>query len=126
MDKKEKLEKINSLLKVNGLFIGLSMDNINHKPHNYTIGSEHVKYAAEKHGGMLGEETCRKVRCARPNCNVPYDDHTSDEICFLKLTRSITNEEAKTELKNLVDTLGEKFLDGFSFIETPEKFRMGD
>jgi hypothetical protein len=73
---------------------------------------------------MLGEETLKAVPCAHPRCTISYAEHTSDRVCFLKLKRDTTNKELSEALKALVDILGEKYLDGFSFIETEEKFRI--
>lgn len=123
MTNSEKETKIKEALK-GDLFIVKSVKDINHKPHPYTVGARHAIYASDKNGGILDESICRKVQCAHPHCNTDYDGHTSDNVCFLQLTRNGTNEEAQVILKGLVDTLGEKFIDGFAFVETTEKFRI--
>ena len=123
MTNSEKETKIREALK-SDLFIVKSVQDVNHRPHPYTVGPKHVTYVSDKNGGMLDESVCRKVKCAHPNCNIDFDGHTSDNICFLQLTRNGTNDEAQILFKELVETLGEKFIDGFAFVETVEKFRI--
>ena len=122
MDKKEKIQEV--LLKQN-LFEVYDVTNINHKPHPYVIGPSHISNSS---GAYLDIEECERkgVKCAHPNCYLSYKEHTSDLVCFLKLKRNGTNEEANTVLKNLVNELGENFVDGFSFIEIDEKFRINN
>jgi hypothetical protein len=88
------------------------------------IGPAHISYASDHHSGRLGEETLKKVRCAHPNCNIPYEDHISDCVAFLQLTQNTTNELANKVLKDLVDAIGDKCVDGFAFVDTKEKFRI--
>lgn len=123
MENSEKEQKIRENLK-GDIFILKSVENINHKPHPYTIGLKHIVYASDHQGSMLDKETCRKVRCAHPNCHVPYDEHTSDCIAFLQLTKNTTQKMAQKVLKSLADAIGEKCIDGFCFVETNEKFRI--
>lgn len=119
----EKLDKIKECLLTQNLFEAHDVTNINHKPHPYVIGPSHIKNSS---GAYLDIEECERkgVRCAHPNCYLSYKEHTSDLVCALKLKRNGTNEEANAILKALVDELGEKFIDGFIFIETEEKFRI--
>jgi hypothetical protein len=104
-----------------------SITRVNHRPHPFTVGSRHVVHASDHHGGMLGEATLRAVPCAHRGCRASFEDHTSDHVMFLKLTRHATNAEAQTALKALaaagVEADG---IDGFGFVETPEKFRVQD
>ena len=123
MTNQEKTDKINNLLKAQDLYKCLNVDNVNHNPHPYTIGPKHIHYASDHHGGMLGKETLDKVSCAHPNCTTPYDQHISDNVAFLQLQRNGTNDEANVILRKLVKKLGEKFVDGFAFVETSEKCR---
>lgn len=120
MEKKEQIEK--ALLQQD-LFEVYDVTNVNHKPHPYVIGPKHISNSS---GAYLNIEECERkgVKCAHPECNLSYKEHTSDLVCFLKLKRNGTNEEANSVLKNLVNELGENFIDGFAFIETKEKFRI--
>lgn len=120
-----KEEKVKEALSKQDLFKFLSIERVNHKPHPYTVGPKHITHANRNGGlGILDEQVCREVQCAHPECNTPYDEHTSDEVCFLQLLRDGTEKEANTILKQLVGDLGEAFVDGFSFVETDEKFRI--
>lgn len=124
MNNEEKAKKIKEALKEQDVFCVKSVENINFKPHPYMIGPIHISYASDHYGGMLGDETLKAVRCAHPNCNIPYEQHTSDNVCFLQLLRNATNEEANVILKSLVETIGQSLVDGFAFVETEEKFRI--
>ncbi len=104
-----------------------SITNINFKPHPYTIGPKHVE-AAQKYGGILDEEVIKEIKCAVPHCQLSYGQHTSDRVAFVKLTRNCSNEEMQEWLKDLVNNwipTQKPKIDGFGFVETEEKFRIG-
>lgn len=119
----EKKQEIITALGTQDLFEVYDVTNINHNPHPYMIGPKHVSHS-QQYGGVLDNRTLKEVQCSSQGCNLSYEEHTSDEVCFLKLKRDGTNEEANAILKELVDDLGENFIDGFSFIETEEEFRI--
>jgi len=124
MDKAQKETLIKGVLENQDVFKFESLMNVNHKPHPYTIGAQHVKYASEHHGGMLGEDTCKNVRCAHPKCYLSYEEHTSDLVCFLQLKRNCTNDEATAVLSQIIDRVGKTSFDGICFVDTKEKFRI--
>ena len=97
---------------------------VNHQPHPYMIGPNHVKHAADKCGGMLGEETMREVPCAVPGCGLSYEDHTSETVLFVQLKRNMTPDEAQSFLGKLENNLKSDKIDGIALVETPEKFRV--
>lgn len=97
---------------------------VNHRPHPFVVGSRHVAYAADRCGGILGEEALRAVCCAHRNCNLSYDEHTSDRVMFLKLTRNCTQAEIKAVLVPIADEVGATGVDGFAFVETEEGYRI--
>ena len=101
-----------------------SVQHVNHNPHSYTLGPQHIAYASEHSGGMLGIETLNKVKCAVPGCNLSYDEHTSEAVAFLTLLRNADNLEIDVIVKKLVDDIPEGIFDGIAFVETPEKFRI--
>lgn len=123
-DKETTSKEIEKYFKDSDLFMFMGLNEVNHSPHPYMIGANHVKYAADNHGGSLGAETCKAVRCAHPRCNTPYEDHTSDLVCFLQLKRNCTQKEGSAALRGMVKHLGEDAFDGLSFVETEEKFRI--
>ena len=125
MNNEEKCTKIQEHLdKKQDLFKCLSVMDVNHKPHPYMIGSRHVVHASDNHGGMLGKTTLETVPCAHPGCNTDYDQHTSDNVAFLQHLRDGTNDEANKIMKAMVKAVGETLVDGFTFVETKEKFRI--
>jgi hypothetical protein len=124
MDTKEKEEKMRESFGAQTALVLLSIERVNHKPHPYTIGPKHVAWASEHSGGSLTEETFKKVPCAARGCQLSYAEHTSDEAAFVQLTRNATGDEIRTILKRSTEKLGDKFVDGFVFVETKEKFRV--
>jgi hypothetical protein len=120
MTKEEFVAKINE----SDIFVCKDIMNVNHNPHPYTIGPKHIDYASKYHGGMIGQEACDNVPCAVPNCRLSYDKHTSDKVLFLQLKRNATPDEAQPFFDSIKDTLLELKIDGVSFVETPEKFRI--
>lgn len=124
MSNEDKCNKIKECLGNTDILEILKVDNINHKPHCYTIGSKHVSYASKYYGGILDTKTLNKVKCAVSNCNLSYDEHTSDTVAFLQLKREVTKDEIQKLLKNIVDTIGETFISGFALVETEQKYRI--
>jgi hypothetical protein len=113
-----------------------SIESVNFKPHPYCIDTAHVVYASDHCGGILDDQAIRDAEryghahCGMRGCRLPYDQHTSDRVAFVKLLRNVTQEEARSYLLSVSDFVeknprefGHK-LDGFVFIETPEKFRI--
>lgn len=72
----------------------------------------------------LKDQDLFKVKSVEDINHKPHPYRVSDNVCFLQLLRNGTNEEAQNILKTLVDTLGLSFIDGFTFVETPEKYRI--
>ena len=97
---------------------------INFRPHPYMVGPKHVEEAADHHCGMLTAEVCEKVKCAHTGCNLGYSEHTCDHVLALKLTRDATATEVAEALKPEADAMAADGVDGFIFVETPEKFRV--
>jgi uncharacterized protein with ATP-grasp and redox domains len=145
MNNEEKKIKIEEALKDQNLFLVKSVMDVNHKPHIFCITEKHVVYASDNCGGMLSDSAIKEYEkkhgpsCGMyvkgnnianhrisgyEKCTIPYSQHTSDNICFLQLLRNGTKEEGQTILKDLVDSIGEKFIDGFSLVETKEEFRI--
>lgn len=141
MTNEEKKSKIEELLKDQDVFKVVKVGNVNYRPHPYCITGAHVRYSngildknaikiAESHGAKCGVYTSPsgkwdvKSHKGWIRCNLPHDEHFSDNVAFLSLRRNATKEEASTILKDLVDKLGEKTVDGFALVETNEKFRI--
>ena len=127
LSNKEKTELIKEKLALQNqdLYKVLDVQNVNHKPHPFTVGTQHVVHASDHCYGILGEETLRKIPCAHRGCNIPYDQHTSDNVCFLQQKRHGTQDEAQKILKQLVDDISNtNLVDGFGFVDTPEKYRI--
>lgn len=108
-----------NLQKIDGAYID-KIFSCNHKPHPFTIGPRHVTHAADKCGGLLGEETLRAIPCAFGGwggCNSTYDEHVYDTVAAIRLTRDINQSEIKPWLMAIGEVMKDKGLDGFVFIE---------
>lgn len=145
MSNEEKKTKIEELLVDQDVFLVKDVIRVNHKPHPYCITldhmptnsmylNEHSIEEAEKKGarcGMYISPCGTKINNGpKPGwnrCTLSYDEHISDLVCFLYLKRNASQEEVSTIMKKLVEDLGgadNKFIDGFAFIKTKEKFRI--
>lgn len=122
MTNKEKAEKLNDLLKDQDLLKISKVDDVNHKPHPFTIGAKHLK----ENRTYLTKEIAINIGCAHPDCELSYEEHTSDNAAFIQLLRNGTHKERVNIFKKLLGNIGEDFVDGFVFIETEEKFRIGE
>jgi|WetSurMetagenome_2_1015567.scaffolds.fasta_scaffold50434_6 hypothetical protein len=94
--------------------------------HPFTIGPKHVAYASDHCSGMLGQEVCEKIGCAHPKCGKPYGSHTHDTVLLLKLKGPAIESKVKEVLFNaqVTNLMAQAKIDGFVFVETPEKFRI--
>ena len=124
MNNEEKEVVIRKALEGQNVFDLKSVIQVNFDPHPFTIGSKHVVYASDHNGGMLTQDVVEKIPCAHPNCRLSYHQHKSDTVGFLQLQRNVTQGEAQTILKALVETIGESLVDGFTFVDTKEHYRI--
>ena len=130
MNNTEKEKVIRTALESQDLFTLLSVQNVNDKPHPFCIGSEHIerfhlntsKGCAMRVGPNGEWSTTYKKGFVK--CGLSYEEHTSDCVMSLQLKRNGTNDEANTILQALVNEIGETFVDGFSLVDTKEKFRI--
>lgn len=131
-------------MKDQNLFLLKGVHDVNHKPHPYCITPKHlstdsmyltadvIREAEKKHGAHCGMYVSANGKYANhyvdgySPCRIPYDDHTSDCVAFLQLTRNCKNTEASEVLKSIVDRIDKNLIDGFTLVETDEKFRVED
>jgi hypothetical protein len=106
-----------NILKASGIH------EVNHKPHAFTIGPKHIKYAADNNAGVLSEEICQKIKCGHPKCNLSYTEHTSDKTLFLQLKRDTLESEVQKELIKIKDLLIENAVNGIAFADSEEKYK---
>jgi len=96
----------------------LSIEHVNHRPHPYTVGNKHISYAHDNCGGLLGDEVLKAVPCAHRGCTLSYEEHLSDFVMFLSLTKDMTHEEISNSLKDIADESEADGVDGFAFVES--------
>lgn len=122
--KQELIPLLQAKLKPN--FKVLSIETCNHKPHMFMIGPKHVGHAANNCGGILGDATLKVIPCAQSGCSMLYSEHTYDTVVCVQLTKNLTNKVATTSLLKAQKLLEENSIDGVTFVETKEKFRIAD
>lgn len=96
--------------------------------HLFTIGNKHIEAAHRKgRGGKLGEEVMREVDCYQCKGRFNYDQHYDGEkVLFVSLRRDLTNREAHSQLSGVKGLMEENKLEGWAFVETEEKWRIGE
>ena len=108
-----------------------SITNVNFKPHPFTIGVSHVVHASDHFNGMLGSEVIEDLErkagpsCAfrgsdRRHCMVPFAEHTSDKVAFLKVKSDKELQKIKELGKFLLagkEILTKEKIDGVGFVE---------
>lgn len=102
----------------------MSVTTVNHQPHIFAVGTRHVNHAHDHYSGVLSDETLQAIPCARRDCNLLLDKHTYDTVMFLQLERNCTSAEVQHILKPLCDEIEAAGIDGFGFVETPQKYRI--
>lgn len=104
--------------------INWKVDGVSAQP--FTIGPKHVAYASDHCSGMLGQDVCEKIGCAHPKCGRPISAHSHDTVLMLKLKGHAIESKVKEVLFNaqVTNLMAQAKIDGFVFVETPEKFRI--
>lgn len=100
----------------------LEIRDCNHKPHPFLIGPEHMAYASDHCGGVIGQDAIEHHPCAL--CEQPAFSHSYDVVMFLQLTRNSTNGECFKILQSISQEMQEDRIDGIVFVETEEKYRV--
>lgn len=130
-DLKAKYQELEKTLPLFGAAFAVhDVTTVNHKPHPFMVGAQHVAYASDHCGGRLSLDMIERsgIGCQMTEhghkCNKPPSAHTGDRIVAVKLKRNLLGEEAQAALKEFLPcTEGDK-IDGFIFVDTPEKFRV--
>lgn len=115
---REKYFKDNDFVKL------YKIEAINFDPHPYMVGPEHVQRAADTNGGVLDERILKEVGCAHPGCTLSYEEHNYETVMFLQLKRDISNTEISEFVLSIKEEMLEDRIDGVTFVETEEKFRV--
>ncbi len=99
--------------------------SINHSPHPFCIGSEHVAFVNTNYSVALGDSCFSDPAfptCSMRGCNLPYDAHTCDDVLAMELTKNATNMEVQIALSNINDEVTDDGLDGYIFVENEFEF----
>lgn len=117
-------DELSKVIEGTDILTVLKVDHVNHKPHPFTIGPKHITHAADHCGGILDERTLKEIPCAMNWCNLLYDEHTSDKVCFLQLKRSVNTDELQPVMLMMQSIIERNQVDGFVFVDTQEKYRI--
>ncbi len=107
MNKQEQTEHLVKLLAENGLFVVKGVEDVNHTPHQFTIGAEHIRPyhldTSKPCAGYVNDngDYSNRSKPGFHKCGLPFEAHTYDTVLFLSLTRNISEEEAQQELKKI-------------------------
>lgn len=123
MNIEEKLTIFSDILAESGILVAKGIHQVNHRPHQFTIGPKHIARAHEVNGGILTEDVLEMHGCAHKGCGLPYSKHEADEVLFLQLTRNVSELEANDELLKIKPKLIELKVDGVAFVDTEEGYR---
>jgi hypothetical protein len=102
-----------------------SVQCVNFNPHPFMIGTRHIKAANENYRmGRIDKEVMEEVGCAHKGCNLPLSAHKYDKVLFLQLKRNVDATEINKWGKELISDLTDDKIDGITFVETDEKYRI--
>ena len=106
-------------------FTVMDIINVNHKPHPYCITPKHLKHSIYLGAEQIQQmESTRGSMCGVPGCNLEFTKHISDKIAFLQLTDNLTQQQVQEKLQSVTDICKEHKIDGFTFVETTEHFKI--
>lgn len=126
----EKTKKLEPLFEGQDVFTLKSVEEINHSPHPFCIGPEHIeRYTVDTTKGcaMYVDDDGHFSTTRKPGyhkCGLSYEQHTKQFACFIQLKRHATNQEANDVLGKILAEMPLGLIDGFVFVETDEKFRI--
>lgn len=125
LDNEEIAQELSALLSPE--FVVRKVDCVNHRlregvervpshpGHLFTIGRRH--FANSK--SMYLDPRC--APCAR--CGFPYDDHISDKVAFISLSRAtdsdglVLTDDEKAKLQSVTEFMDSNKMDGFAFVK---------
>ena len=116
----EKLRaKYQAILDPAGILKVHDVTTCNHNPHPFMLGPKHIGFCSDNYGGKLGDSCTNDPRfptCSSRGCQLSYQQHTSDHVCFLQAKKNCTLKEVEVELLLLKDHCEADGVDGFGFI----------
>lgn len=130
MSDKELEPVFQEILNPGNIYIVHGITNINHRPHHFTIGPQHIQpYHLDLTKPCAGyvNDQGEYRNSSKPGfrkCNLLYEAHTFDKVLFLQLKRQAFEDEAGPELKKLVEKMEEHKIAGILFVDTEEQFRV--
>lgn len=121
---REQIEKDPSLIYKDNPYVTFDkLIRINHDPHPYVIGSEHVAHASDNYNGILDERTTETLTCAMKGCTLTAKEHTSNLVMAVECNSDFdpdNEEHAKvvTEvLKYAAKHTEDGAIDGFIMVK---------
>ena len=93
--------KYNEILGKDSVIECFGINHVNHKPHPFMLGSEHVAFVSDHYSGMLGEPCIQDTRfppCAVSGCHLKYHEHTSDHVFFVRCIKNCSLADVQSAL----------------------------
>ena len=126
MNKEEMLIEFSTILDKKNILKVAGIHEENYKPHQFTVGDEHVKEANNTNAGVITEEICEMYQCVFKDCELSYEKHDSDKQLVLQLTRHATPREANDELLKIKRKLEDLGIRTVAFADSEEGYEFVD
>jgi len=123
MNKEELLTLFSEILAEDDIIKTGGIKEDNHSPHQFTVGSKHIREADKTNEGVLSEEICQKFKCAHKGCYLKYDEHKCDMELVLQLKQDITQEQAGEQLLKLQKAILEQGIKSVAFAEGEDGYK---
>jgi hypothetical protein len=123
MNKENLLILFSDILKEKNVMKARGFDERNYKPHQFTVGAKHQIAAEKENEGILTEEILQKIPCEHLYCNLSYEEHDSEKILVLQLTRDAITTEVNEELVKIKPIMEKYNVKTAAFADTVEKYK---
>jgi len=113
------------------LFTLVAMVPINHQPHPYCLGAEHIERyhidttkpcAMRVHPETKEWSTAYKKGYVK--CNLPFEEHTYEVAMILQLKKDTDENEVGLFIHNMSETFLVDNITEIAFEETPNKYKI--
>ena len=95
----------------------------NHRPHQFRVGAKHQLAAEKENEGVMTEEICQRIPCEHLHCNLKYEEHTSDKMLILQLTRDAEQADVMNELVKVKALITDHDIKNVQFADTEEGYQ---
>ncbi len=123
MNKEQILTLFGDVLSEKNILKARGFDERSFRPHQFMVGAKHQIMAEKENEGILSEEILQKIPCEHIGCMDTYEEHTSDKVLILQLTRDATHQEVNDELVLIKPLMYDHDIKQAAFADTLDKFK---